>query len=198
MLKHDNTLTLAALVWSVSISLRDRLCWSLFRGSFQPQVRMSIRWGVAETETDFVNKPYVSAWEWKSEAEFSSDGIYVQQCTHIWFQNVGPGFMKRPNGTLMCRRCPGGGCSQQRCMSLMKTNRFDGPNQDYPLINTTFSRFLANLCWITATFQPSFLRLESRALKTERMQDFRYSRPSLLAQPWWSRGKEGLMCLIKY
>lgn len=35
----------------------------------------------------------------------------------------------------------------------MKTNRFDGPNQDYALINTTFSRFLANLCWITATFQ---------------------------------------------
>lgn len=131
----------------------------------------------------FVNKLYVSAWEWKSEAQFSSDGIYVQQCTHIWFQNGGPGFMKRPNGTLMCRRCPGGGCSQRWCMCLMKTNRFDGPNQDYPLINTTFSRFLANLCWIKATFQLSSLRLESRALKTERMQDFRYIRPSLVAQP---------------
>lgn len=72
---------------------------------FQLQVRMSIRWGVAETETDSVNKPYVSAWEGKSQAGFSSDGIYVLQCTHIWLQNGGPGFMKRPNGTLMCRRC---------------------------------------------------------------------------------------------
>lgn len=71
-------------------------------------------------------------------------------------------------------------CSQQWCMCLMKTNRFDGPNQDYALINTTFSRFLANLCWITATFpSPRFLRLESRALKTVRMQDFRYSRSML-------------------